>query len=209
MNITDVKAVYPKYEHVVPSWRTHFWQIVVRVKSDLGLTGFGYRGGGVASVEVVNRHLRELLIRRRLDSVEDIRDAWDALYDESLPYGRKGIGVKVCCMRQTNIERRSLKAVPIVAAITLCAVGAAVSCTVNHDNSTNGPIGPVQGNPADHVGANPAIILAALTALGIELGPRGTSRAELLYPTPGDAYRIDPATVKSEERLYIHRYPSS
>jgi hypothetical protein len=112
-------------------------------------------------------------------------------------------------MRQTNIERRSLKAVPIVATITLCVVGAVVSCTVNHDNSTNGPIGPVQGNPADHVGANPAIILAALTALGIELGPRGTSRAELLYPTPGDAYRIDPATVKSEERLYIHRYPSA
>ena len=61
MNITDVKAVYPKYEHVVPSWRTHFWQFVVRMKSDLGLTGFGYGGGGVASVEVVNRHLRDLL----------------------------------------------------------------------------------------------------------------------------------------------------
>ena len=112
-------------------------------------------------------------------------------------------------MRQTNIERPSLKAVPIVAAITLCAVGAAVSCTVNHGNSTNGPIVPVQGDPAEDIGANPAIILAALTALGIELGPRGTSRAELLYPTPGEAYRMGPATVKSKERLYIHRYPSA
>ena len=93
MNITGVKAVYPKYQHVAPSWRTHFWQIVVRVESDRGVTGFGYGGGGVASVEVVNRHLRELLIGRRLDSGEDIRDAWNALYAESLPYARKGIGV--------------------------------------------------------------------------------------------------------------------
>ena len=93
MNITGVKAVYPKYQHVAPSWRTHFWQIVVRVESDRGVTGFGYGGGGVASVEVVNRHLRELLVGRRIDSVEDIMDAWDALYAESLPYGRKGIGV--------------------------------------------------------------------------------------------------------------------
>ncbi len=118
-------------------------------------------------------------------------------------------GVIVRRMRQTNIERRSLKAVPIVAAITLCAVGAVVSCTVNHGNSTNGPIVPVQGDPAEDIGTNPATILAALTALGIELGPRGTSRAELLYPTPGEAYRIDPAAVKSDERLYIHRYTSA
>ena len=100
--------------------------------------------------------------------------------------------------------------VPIVAAMTLCVVGAVVSCMVNHDNSTNGPIGPVQDNPADHVGNNSATILAALAALGIELAPTGgTSRAELLYPAPGEAYRMDPATAQSKERLYIHRYPSA
>ena len=118
-------------------------------------------------------------------------------------------GLIVRCMRKTNIERRSLKAVPIVAIITLCVVGAVVSCTVNHDNSTNGPIGPVQGNPADQVGTNQGTVLAALAELGIELAPRGTSRAELLYPVPGEAYRMNPATVKSDERLYIHRYPSA
>ena len=117
-------------------------------------------------------------------------------------------GVIVCRMRQSNIERRSLKAVPIVAIITLCVVGAVVSCTVNHDNSTNGPIGPVQGNPADQVGTNQGTVLAALAELGIELAPRGTSRAELLYPVPGEAYRMNPATVKSKEWLFIHQYPS-
>ena len=93
MKITDVKAVYPNYQHVVPSWRTHFWQIVVRIETDAGVTGLGYGGGGVASVEVVNRHFRELLLGRQVNTGDDIRDAWDTLYAESLPYGRKGIGV--------------------------------------------------------------------------------------------------------------------
>ncbi len=50
MKITGVKAFFPKYRHVPPSWRTHFWQIVVRVETDLGVVGLGYGGGGVAGV---------------------------------------------------------------------------------------------------------------------------------------------------------------
>lgn len=93
MKITDVKAVYPKYRHLAPSWRTHFWQIVVRVDTDAGVSGFGYGGGGVAGVAVVNGHLRELLIGRQIETVADIQAAYDALYLASLPYGRKGLGV--------------------------------------------------------------------------------------------------------------------
>ena len=117
MQITDVKAVYPKYRHHVllhedsssgTRWqsvtmaspgktlafgREHFWQIVVRVESSTGQTGLGMGGGGVAAVEVVNRHFRDLLVGRRVDSVEDIRAIWDDLYFASIPYGRKGIGV--------------------------------------------------------------------------------------------------------------------
>lgn len=93
MKITDVKAVYPKYRHLPPSWRTHFWQIVVRVDTDAGVSGFGYGGGGVAGVAVVNGHLRDLLIGRQIETVEDIQAAYDALYLASLPYGRKGLGV--------------------------------------------------------------------------------------------------------------------
>ena len=93
MIITDVKAVYPRYQHVAPSWRTHLWQIVVRVESDAGVVGYGYGGGGLAAVEVVNRHLRELLIGASLESVADIATAWDVLYAASIPYGRKGIGI--------------------------------------------------------------------------------------------------------------------
>ncbi len=93
MKVADLKAVYPKYSHVPPSWRTHLWQIVVRVESDCGIVGYGCGGGGRAAVAVINGHMRDLLIGRELDSVEDISRIWDTLYYESIPYGRKGIGI--------------------------------------------------------------------------------------------------------------------
>jgi len=93
MKITDVKAIYPNYKNVVPSWRTHFWQIVVRVETDQGIVGLGYGGGGVASVEVVNKHFRELLLGKVINDTKDIKKIWDILYSASLPYGRKGIAV--------------------------------------------------------------------------------------------------------------------
>jgi L-rhamnonate dehydratase len=93
MKITDVTAVYPKYGYVPASWRTHLWQIVVRIESDAGVLGLGCGGGGIASVQVVNTHFRELLVGRRVESVEDIMATWDALYAASLPYGRRGIAV--------------------------------------------------------------------------------------------------------------------
>jgi len=93
LKITAVSAVYPNYRNVPASWRTHFWQIVVRVETDAGVTGFGYGGGGRAAVEVVNRHFAELVIGSELGSVDDIAAIWDHVYAESLPYGRKGVAV--------------------------------------------------------------------------------------------------------------------
>jgi len=93
MKITEVKAVYPNYKNVVPSWRTHFWQIVVRIETDQGVVGVGYGGGGVAGVEVVNKHFRELLLDKEIATTQDIKEAWDQLYSASLPYGRKGIAI--------------------------------------------------------------------------------------------------------------------
>ena len=94
MKITDVKAVYPKWKHLpTGAWQSHFWQIVVRVETDIGVTGFGQGGGGEPAAQVVNRHLNELLVGRSIDSVDDIRSTWDTLYKASLPYGRKGIAI--------------------------------------------------------------------------------------------------------------------
>ncbi len=93
MKITDVKAIFPKYQHVPPSWRTHFWQIVVRIETDLGLVGLGYGGGGLAGREVVDRHFGALLLGREVNGVQDISNIWDDLYSASLPYGRKGLAI--------------------------------------------------------------------------------------------------------------------
>ena len=93
MKITSLNAVYPNYRQTAPSWRTHLWQIVVRVETDTGQTGWGYGGGGKAAVEIVNGHFSELLVGRSIGSISDISDAWDLLYTESIPYGRKGVAI--------------------------------------------------------------------------------------------------------------------
>ena len=93
MKITEVKAIYPNYQHPLPAWRVHLWQIVVRVKTDVGAIGLGFGGGGRAAVEVVNGHFRDLLLGRHLDNPKTIAQIWDDLYQASLPYGRKGIAM--------------------------------------------------------------------------------------------------------------------
>ena len=93
MKITSVSAVYPNYKHTPPSWRTHLWQIVVRVETDTGQTGWGFGGGGKAAVEIVNGHFAEILVGKPVNSLSEISDIWDFLYAESIPYGRKGIAI--------------------------------------------------------------------------------------------------------------------
>ena len=93
MKITEIKAVYPKYRIPPGAWRRHFWQIAVCVETDAGICGWGYGGGGVAAVDVVNRHLREVLVGREFDDSADIARLWDEQYRASLPYGRSGIAV--------------------------------------------------------------------------------------------------------------------
>ena len=93
MKVKSIKAVYPNYRNMVSSWRTHLWQIVVEVRTDTGHVGYGYGGGGLASLPIVNGHFSELLAGAALNSSEDVHAIWDRLYYESLPYGRKGIAM--------------------------------------------------------------------------------------------------------------------
>jgi len=58
MRITDVRAIYPKWKRLPQGvWQSHFWQIVVCIKSSTGLTGYGYGGGG----EPVVTHISDTL----------------------------------------------------------------------------------------------------------------------------------------------------
>ncbi len=93
MKIESIKAIYPNYRNVAAGWRTHLWQIVVEVKTDTGIVGYGYGGGGLASLPIVNGHFKELIVGASLNSPQDVMDIWDRLYYESLPYGRKGIAM--------------------------------------------------------------------------------------------------------------------
>ena len=85
MKITEVQAVYPNYRQQLKGWRAGLWQIVVRVDTDAGVSGYGCGGGGLSGVEVVNRHLRELLLGENCDGTDDIERLWDKLYAASLP----------------------------------------------------------------------------------------------------------------------------
>ena len=93
MKIKSVSAVYPNYQHTTPSWRTHLWQIVVRVETNTGQIGWGYGGGGKAAVAIVNGHFAEILVGKSFDSISDISEIWDFLYTASIPYGRKGVAI--------------------------------------------------------------------------------------------------------------------
>ncbi len=94
MVIKDIKAFYPKWKNVGKGkWQSHFWQIVVKIKTDNGLIGYGYGGGGEPSVIIINKHFKEILIGKKLNSIEDIKKIWDELYLKSLPYGRHGITI--------------------------------------------------------------------------------------------------------------------
>lgn len=93
MLIRNVEAIYPNYPSALGAWRKHLWQIVVRIETDVGVTGFGYGGGGKASLPIINGHFRELLVGQSIDSIEQIDAIWDLLYSASIPYGRKGIAV--------------------------------------------------------------------------------------------------------------------
>jgi L-rhamnonate dehydratase len=94
MKIKEIKAYYPKWENLAKGqWQSHFWQIVVKIKTDNGLIGYGYGGGGEPSVLIINKHFKELLIGKNIDTINDIQDIWNELYFKSLPYGRHGLAI--------------------------------------------------------------------------------------------------------------------
>ena len=88
MQIVNVQAVQPESPGSPPDWRTWLGQILVRVDTDDGLTGYGVGGGGLAGIHVVLTVLRDVLLGEEPDDVEAI---WQRLYRATLPYGQKGL----------------------------------------------------------------------------------------------------------------------
>ena len=64
--------------------------IVVVIKTDQGITGFGLGAGGNVSKEIIHGHLRSLLVGTNPLNVELL---WDQMYSSALAYGRRGVFV--------------------------------------------------------------------------------------------------------------------
>ncbi|MBM3996967.1 MAG: mandelate racemase/muconate lactonizing enzyme family protein [Planctomycetes bacterium] len=89
MKIVDIRACQPVCDSP-PDWRTALGQILVAVDTDVGLVGYGVGGGGLAAIHIIRTVLRELLVGQ---TVEPIEIHWQAMYDATLPFGRKGVAI--------------------------------------------------------------------------------------------------------------------
>jgi L-rhamnonate dehydratase len=89
MKIIDVRAVQPACPSP-PDWRTSMGQILVAVDTDAGLTGHGVGGGGHAGIHVVRTALRDVLLGQDPTRIGEL---WDAMYDATLAFGRKGLAI--------------------------------------------------------------------------------------------------------------------
>ena len=86
-----------KGDHDPARWRWYgpFSQlagsILVEIKTTGGLIGYGLGGGGSAAVHVIDRHLKDLLLRADPANIEAL---WEQMYSSSLFYGRKGVAIQ-------------------------------------------------------------------------------------------------------------------
>ena len=62
--------------------------IISIIKTNEGLTGFGMGAGGSAAVEIINGHLKHLLMNANPLNVEQL---WDQMYTSGVFYGRRGV----------------------------------------------------------------------------------------------------------------------
>src|SRR5947209_18576844 len=85
MKITGIRACQPPCDSP-PDWRTSMGQILVAIDTDVGVTGYGVGGGGLAAVHVVRTVLRDLLLGQAGEPIEAL---WQQMYDATLAFGRK------------------------------------------------------------------------------------------------------------------------
>jgi len=62
--------------------------IIAIIKTDQGITGFGMGAGGSVVVEIIDGHLKHLLMGANALNVEQL---WDQMYSSAVLYGRRGV----------------------------------------------------------------------------------------------------------------------
>ena len=62
--------------------------IIAIIKTNAGITGFGMGAGGSAAVEIIDGHLKHLLVGTNPLNVDQL---WDQMYSSAVLYGRRGV----------------------------------------------------------------------------------------------------------------------
>lgn len=64
--------------------------ILVQIRTQAGLTGYGMGGGGSAAVHIIDNHLKDLLIGANPGNIALL---WDQMFASSSFYGRRGVPI--------------------------------------------------------------------------------------------------------------------
>ncbi len=65
-------------------------EILVRIETAAGVTGYGLGGGGTAAIHIIDHHLRDLLIGANALNVELL---WEQMFASTSFYGRRGVTI--------------------------------------------------------------------------------------------------------------------
>ena len=94
----DTQSVLPKFSGPNDPQRWRYTgpyaqlasALMVTIKTDQGVTGYGLGAGGAAGATIIHGHLRNLLLGM---NPLDIELLWDQMYTSSAMYGRRGVFV--------------------------------------------------------------------------------------------------------------------
>ena len=64
--------------------------ILVQIRTEGGLTGYGMGGGGTAAIHIIETHLKDLLVGANALNVEVL---WDQMFSSTSFYGRRGLPI--------------------------------------------------------------------------------------------------------------------
>jgi L-rhamnonate dehydratase len=87
--IANPMSIYPEYRAQRASWNGPGQEpIMVEVRTDDGIVGYGRGGGGPVGKQIVEGHLARFLLGQDPFDVERL---WDQMYRATMPYGEKGV----------------------------------------------------------------------------------------------------------------------
>jgi hypothetical protein len=106
MRITAVRAWKPPCASP-PDRGTALGPILVAIETDARFVGYGVEGGREAAVHIMGTVLRDRLLGRDIEPVEE---HWQAMYRATLPFGRKGVAsmaLGTSAARRPGVRSRS------------------------------------------------------------------------------------------------------